>query len=78
MHKILIERATKRCRVTLLTARPGVVIGRKGAEIFSWRSSVWKLAAGFKVRSWVLRGPLRRQLILVLSSILMVMPWAGR
>src|SRR5512138_2390207 len=31
--KILIERAANRCRVTILTARPGVVIGRKGAEI---------------------------------------------
>jgi small subunit ribosomal protein S3 len=31
--KILIERATNRCRVTILTARPGVVIGRKGSEI---------------------------------------------
>jgi len=31
--KILIERAASRCRVTILTARPGVVIGRKGSEI---------------------------------------------
>lgn len=31
--KVLIERATNRCRVTIMTARPGVVIGRKGAEI---------------------------------------------
>ncbi len=31
--RILIERAASRCRVTILTARPGVVIGRKGAEI---------------------------------------------
>src|SRR5512138_1574445 len=31
--KILIERAANRCRITILTARPGVVIGRKGAEI---------------------------------------------
>lgn len=31
--KILIERAASRCRITILTARPGVVIGRKGAEI---------------------------------------------
>lgn len=31
--RILIERATNRCRITILTARPGVVIGRKGAEI---------------------------------------------
>ena len=31
--RILIERATNRCRVTILTARPGVVIGRKGARV---------------------------------------------
>lgn len=31
--KIQIERAANRCRVTIYTARPGVVIGRKGAEI---------------------------------------------
>src|SRR5512134_3122173 len=31
--RILIERAATRCRITILTARPGVVIGRKGAEI---------------------------------------------
>ena len=33
MTKILIERATKRVRIKILTARPGVVIGRRGAEI---------------------------------------------
>ncbi|MBU6401999.1 MAG: 30S ribosomal protein S3, partial [Verrucomicrobia bacterium] len=31
--RVLIERAANRCRITILTARPGVVIGRKGAEI---------------------------------------------
>jgi small subunit ribosomal protein S3 len=31
--KIVIERAANRCRITIHTARPGVVIGRKGAEI---------------------------------------------
>jgi small subunit ribosomal protein S3 len=31
--RILIERAATRCRITIQTARPGVVIGRKGAEI---------------------------------------------
>ena len=30
--RILIERAANRCRITILTARPGVVIGRKGAH----------------------------------------------
>ena len=29
--KIHIERAATRCRITIFTARPGVVIGRKGA-----------------------------------------------
>jgi small subunit ribosomal protein S3 len=31
--RILIERAANRCRITIFTARPGIVIGRKGAEI---------------------------------------------
>ena len=31
--KVQIERAANRCRVTIYTARPGVVIGRKGTEI---------------------------------------------
>lgn len=31
--RIVIERAATRCRITIHTARPGVVIGRKGAEI---------------------------------------------
>src|SRR5882724_9016171 len=31
--KIAIERYANRARITILTARPGIVIGRKGAEI---------------------------------------------
>lgn len=31
--KIVIERPHKKCRVTIHTARPGVVIGKKGADI---------------------------------------------
>jgi small subunit ribosomal protein S3 len=41
--KILIERAANRCRVTILTARPGVVIGRKGAEIDKLKEELSKL-----------------------------------
>src|SRR5690348_15209393 len=41
--KILIERATNRCRVTILTARPGVVIGRKGAEIDKLKEELSKM-----------------------------------
>ena len=41
--RILIERAAARCRVTILTARPGVVIGRKGAEIDKLKEDLAKL-----------------------------------
>lgn len=41
--KIHIERATSRCRVTIFTARPGVVIGRKGAEIDKLKEELSKM-----------------------------------
>jgi small subunit ribosomal protein S3 len=41
--KIQIERAANRCRVTIYTARPGVVIGRKGAEIDKLKEELSKL-----------------------------------
>jgi len=41
--KILIERAASRCRVTILTARPGVVIGRKGSEIDKLKEELSKM-----------------------------------
>src|SRR5512136_1570433 len=41
--KILIERAAARCRITILTARPGVVIGRKGAEIDKLKEELSKM-----------------------------------
>lgn len=41
--RILIERAASRCRVTIQTARPGVVIGRKGAEIDKLKEELSKL-----------------------------------
>jgi small subunit ribosomal protein S3 len=42
VSKIIIERPHKKCRVTIHTARPGVIIGRKGSEIEVLRK---KLAA---------------------------------
>ena len=39
----MIERATNRCRVTILTARPGVVIGRKGSEIDKLKEELSKM-----------------------------------
>ena len=41
--KIHIERASSRCRVTIFTARPGVVIGRKGSEIDKLKEDLSKL-----------------------------------
>lgn len=41
--KILIERAATRCRITIFTARPGVVIGRKGAEIDKIKEELSKM-----------------------------------
>jgi len=41
--RIGIERAANRCRITIHTARPGVVIGRKGAEIDKLKEDLSKL-----------------------------------
>ncbi|MFM8470436.1 MAG: 30S ribosomal protein S3 [Limisphaerales bacterium] len=41
--RIGIERAANRCRITIYTARPGVVIGRKGAEIDKLKEELSKL-----------------------------------
>ena len=41
--KILIERAASRCRITILTARPGVVIGRQGSEIDKIKEDLSKM-----------------------------------
>src|SRR5690348_13186673 len=41
--KIQIERAANRCRITIHTARPGVVIGRKGAEIDKLKEELSKM-----------------------------------
>jgi small subunit ribosomal protein S3 len=41
--KIQIERAANRCRITIFAARPGVVIGRKGAEIDKLKEELSRL-----------------------------------
>ena len=42
LSKIVIERPAKRARITIHTARPGVVIGKKGADIEILRSELSK------------------------------------
>ena len=43
VSKVIIERPHKKCRVTVHTARPGIVIGRKGAEIEALRAKLSRL-----------------------------------
>ena len=42
VSRIVIERPHKKCRVTIYTARPGVVIGKKGADIEKLRNELQK------------------------------------
>jgi small subunit ribosomal protein S3 len=46
ISKVIIERAAKNTRVTVHTARPGVIIGKKGADIEKLRSDLSKRAGG--------------------------------
>jgi small subunit ribosomal protein S3 len=47
--RINIERAANRIRVTIYTARPGIVIGRKGAEIDKLKDEVSKMTGNREV-----------------------------
>ena len=46
----MIERAWNSIRVTIHTARPGIVIGRKGAEIEKMTEEISKMADGKQVK----------------------------
>jgi small subunit ribosomal protein S3 len=50
VSKIVIERAWNSIRVTIFTARPGIVIGRKGAEIEKMTEEISKMARGKQVK----------------------------
>ena len=43
VSRVIIERPHRKCRVTIHTARPGVIIGKKGADIEKLRKEVAKL-----------------------------------
>ena len=45
VSRIFIERPHKKCRVTIHSARPGVVIGKKGADIDKLRKKVADITA---------------------------------
>ena len=46
VSRIVIERAAKKTRITIHTARPGVVIGKKGADIEKLRQDLSKMTGG--------------------------------
>jgi len=50
LSKIIIERAWNSVRVTLFTARPGLVIGRKGSEIERMSGDISAMCGGREVK----------------------------
>src|SRR5258705_222930 len=57
VSKIVIERPHKKCRVTVHSARPGVGIGKKGADIEKLRKSVAKVTdSDVGVKVWIFKG----------------------
>jgi small subunit ribosomal protein S3 len=50
VSKVVIERAWNSIRVTIFTARPGIVIGRKGAEIEKMTEEISKMAQGKQIK----------------------------
>jgi small subunit ribosomal protein S3 len=50
LSRIVIERAWNSVRVTLFTARPGLVIGRKGSEIEVMNATISEMCGGKQVK----------------------------
>src|SRR5512145_75801 len=46
VSRVVIERPAKKARITIHTARPGVVIGKKGADIEKLRSDLARMTKG--------------------------------
>ncbi len=46
VSRIIIERPHKKCRVTIYAARPGVIIGKKGADIEKLRKDISAMTEG--------------------------------
>src|ERR1700759_4821986 len=58
VSRIVIERPHKKCRITIYAARPGVIIGKKGADIDKLRKDVaWMNTAAVHLYTLDLRKP---------------------
>ena len=44
ISKINIERAAKKLRISIFSSRPGIIIGKKGADIESLKNNLSKLS----------------------------------
>jgi len=68
ISRVVIERPHKKCRVTIHSARPGVIIGKKGADIEKLKQRIGKMTDSEVVltllkcvslrltRNWLLRA----------------------
>ena len=55
--KVVIERPAKKARITIHTARPGVVIGKKGADIEKLKAEIAKMAETVLRDDYVVSNP---------------------
>ena len=46
ISKVVIERPAKTCRISIYAARPGVIIGKKGADIEKLRKTLAAMTTG--------------------------------
>ncbi len=49
VSKVVIERAAEKVKVRIFAARPGIIIGRKGAEVEQLKKDIEKIAVGKEV-----------------------------
>ena len=49
VSKIIIERATNRVRVNIYSARPGIIIGKKGSDLDQLKADISKLTTATEV-----------------------------
>jgi small subunit ribosomal protein S3 len=49
VSKIIIERATNRVRVNIYSARPGIIIGKKGSDLDQLKADIAKLTTATEV-----------------------------
>lgn len=49
VSKVVIERAAEKVKVRILAARPGIIIGRKGAEVEQLKKDIESIAVGKEV-----------------------------